>query len=70
MPVVRAPVGGKVSKVHVAAGAAVAEDDELVLLESMKMEIPIHAPAAGSVSEVHVTAGATVQPGDALLTLG
>ncbi len=69
MAEVRAPVGGKVAQIHVTAGARVAEDDELLLMESMKMEIPIHAPSAGTVGEVRVSLGATVQPGEVLLTL-
>ncbi len=60
---------GKVIEVLVRPGAAVAEEDELLILESMKMEIPVPAPAAGTVHEVHVSAGDTVQENDLLLTL-
>ncbi len=69
MTEIRAPMVGKVVEVLVQAGAAVAEEDELLILESMKMEIPVPAPAAGTVHEVHVSAGDTVQENDLLLTL-
>jgi len=60
---------GKVVEVLVEAGAAVAEEDELLVIESMKMEIPVAAPTAGTVTEIHVSAGDTVQEDDLLLTL-
>ena len=69
MTEIRAPMVGKVVEVLVQAGAAVGEEDELLILESMKMEIPVTAPAAGTVGEIHVGAGDTVQENDLLLTL-
>ena len=69
MTEVRAPMVGKVVEVLVEAGAAVSEEDELLVIESMKMEIPVAAPAAGTVTEIHVSAGDTVQEDDLLLTL-
>ena len=66
---VRAPMVGKVIEVLVQPGAQVAEDDELLLLESMKMEIPVAAPRAGVVEELRVRVGDTVQEADVLLTL-
>ena len=56
-------------KVVVAAGTSVAEGDTLVILESMKMEIPVLAEQAGTVSEVAVTQGDVVQEGDVLVVL-
>ena len=50
--------------VQVEAGQRVAEGDELVVLESMKMEIPVLAPVDGIVSQVALAAGATVAEGD------
>ena len=70
MTEVRAPMVGKVIEVLVTAGADVAEEDELIIMESMKMEIPVTAPAGGSVKEVHVAEGDTVQENDLLVTLG
>ncbi len=69
MTEVRAPMVGKVLEVLVEAGATVAEEDELLILESMKMEIPVAAPAAGTVQSVHVSAGDTVQENDLLVTM-
>jgi acetyl-CoA carboxylase biotin carboxyl carrier protein len=53
-------------RVVVAAGDAVEEGEALVILESMKMEIPVESPLAGTVSEVRVTEGAVVQEGDVI----
>ena len=51
---VESEVTGNVWKVEVEAGAKVEEGDVLLILESMKMEIPVEAPAAGTVAEVLV----------------
>lgn len=69
MTEVRAPMVGKIVELLVEPGAAVAEADELLILESMKMEIPVAAPAAGTVQDIRVGAGDTVQENDLLLTL-
>jgi acetyl-CoA carboxylase biotin carboxyl carrier protein len=53
-------------KVVVKPGDAVAAGDPLVILESMKMEIPVESPAAGTVTEVRVEEGAVVQEGDVI----
>ena len=66
---VKAPMVGKIMEVVVAPGANVDEEDDLVVIESMKMEIPVGAPQAGTVREVRVSAGDTVQEGDVLLVL-
>ena len=55
--------------VAVSAGDRVAVGDAVVLLESMKMEIPVLAEHAGTVSVVKVGAGDVVQEGDVLLTI-
>ena len=55
--------------VEVAVGDAVAIGDTVVLLESMKMEIPVIAEAAGTVTAVKVAAGDVVQEGDPLVEL-
>jgi acetyl-CoA carboxylase biotin carboxyl carrier protein len=49
---VRSEITGSVWKVEVAVGQTVAEGDTLVIVESMKMEIPISAPASGVVTEI------------------
>jgi acetyl-CoA carboxylase biotin carboxyl carrier protein len=53
-------------KIVVAEGDSVGEGDPLVILESMKMEIPVESPAAGVVREVLVREGGVVQEGDVI----
>jgi len=66
---VRAEMVANVWKVVVAPGATVSAGDTLVILESMKMEIPVLAERAGTVSEVAVALGDVVQEGDVLVVL-
>ncbi len=66
----RAEMVANVWKVLVAPGDPVAEGDTLVILESMKMEIPVVAEAAGTVATVAVTEGGTVDEGDLLVEIG
>jgi acetyl-CoA carboxylase biotin carboxyl carrier protein len=56
-------------KVEVEVGQTVAADDPVVILESMKMEIPVLADVAGSVSEIVVSAGDVVNDGDPLVVI-
>ena len=58
-----------VLQVYVEPGDSVAVGDTVVLLESMKMEIPVLSEHAGTVSAVNVGSGDVVQEGDALVTL-
>ena len=58
---VESEVTGKVWKVEVGVGDRVAEGDVLVILESMKMEIPVESPQAGTVSELLVAPDQPVQ---------
>ncbi len=67
---VKSPMAGTIFELLVEQGDEVDEGDELIILESMKMEIPVEAPSAGSVSEVRVAQGDQVQEGDVLVTLG
>jgi biotin carboxyl carrier protein len=66
---VRAEMVGNVLKIYVGAGDTVAAGDTVVLLESMKMEIPVLSEHTGTVREVNVAPGDVVQEGDALVTL-
>jgi urea carboxylase len=66
---VRAEITANVWQVRTEVGAIVAEGDELVILESMKMEIPVAAPSAGTVAEVRVAADDKVQEGDVVVVL-
>ena len=61
---VRAELTAPVWKVVVEKGATVAEGDELVILDSMKMEIPVAAPAAGTVTELCVAEEDRISEGD------
>ena len=58
---VESEVTGKVWKVEVGVGDRVAAGDVLVILESMKMEIPVESPQAGTVAEMRVSADEPVQ---------
>jgi biotin carboxyl carrier protein len=66
---VHAELVGNVLRVEVAEGDVVTPADALVVLESMKMEIPVHAEHGGRVSSVAVTAGDVVSEGDLLVVL-
>jgi biotin carboxyl carrier protein len=66
---IAAEMVANVLSVDVAAGDAVAVGDTVVLLESMKMEIPVISEYAGTVAGVWVTPGDVIQEGDVLLAL-
>ena len=66
---VRADWPGVVREIHVAVGATVAPDEELITLESMKMLTPVVAPGAGQVSELLVSVDDYVEEGATLLRL-
>ena len=61
---VRAEMVANVWQIRAEVGQEVGEGDELVVLESMKMEIPVHAPRAGTVTAIHVAPDQVVQEGD------
>jgi acetyl-CoA carboxylase biotin carboxyl carrier protein len=67
---VRAHITGTVWKIEVKVGDAVSEGQTVVILESMKMEMPVESPAAGTVTAVLVAEGAAVEEGAALVELG
>jgi acetyl-CoA carboxylase biotin carboxyl carrier protein len=67
--VVRAPVSGSVWKVEVALGDAVEKGVEVVILESMKMEIPAEAESPGTVISILCEEGQSVEEGDPLVEL-
>ncbi len=66
---VRAEMVAHVLQVLAAVGDAVAEGDVLVVLESMKMEIPVIAESDGSVGEIAVAVGDVVQEGDLIVRI-
>jgi len=63
---VKAELAGNLWKVVVGEGQQVGADETLMILESMKMEIPVSAPKAGRVTRIHVKEGETVQEGQLL----
>ena len=69
MTEVRAEITANVWQVRTEVGATVAEGDELVILESMKMEIPVVAPVAGTVTEIRVAPDDKIQEGDVVVVL-
>jgi acetyl-CoA carboxylase biotin carboxyl carrier protein len=66
---VKSEISGKVIQVLVQPGAAVAAEATLLVMESMKMEIPLEAPRAGTVREVRVAEGDSVDEGDVVVVL-
>ena len=66
---VTAPMPGTVIRVEVAAGDTVRARQPVLVLEAMKMEIPVHSPFDGSVTAVHVSAGDHVAGGTELLEI-
>jgi acetyl-CoA carboxylase biotin carboxyl carrier protein len=67
---VRSEMAATVWQVTTEVGAAVARDDDLLVLESMKMEIPVVAPVDGTVTAIHVAPTDTVGEGDLLVEIG
>jgi acetyl-CoA carboxylase biotin carboxyl carrier protein len=67
---VEAHITGTVWKVEVAVGDQVDEGDTVVILESMKMEMPVEAEDPGTVTEICCEEGQSVQEGDVLVVLG
>jgi len=63
---VKAELAGNLWKVVVKEGQQVGADETLMILESMKMEIPVNSPRAGKVTKIHAREGQTVQEGQVL----
>ncbi len=66
---VEAHITGTVFKIEIEVGSTVGEGDVLIIIESMKMEMPVEAPAPGRVTEVKVEEGQSVEEGDVLIVL-
>jgi acetyl-CoA carboxylase biotin carboxyl carrier protein len=70
MPIeIAAEIAGNVWKVETRVGAQVEVEEVLLILESMKMEIPVEAPRAGRVAEVRVAEGDSIEEGAILVVL-
>jgi acetyl-CoA carboxylase biotin carboxyl carrier protein len=66
---IEAHITGNVWKVEVAVGDEVEDGDTVVILESMKMEIPVEAEDDGTVKEIRCAEGDSVSEGDVLVVL-
>jgi acetyl-CoA carboxylase biotin carboxyl carrier protein len=66
---VEANITGTVWKIEVSVGDKIEEGDTVVILESMKMEMPIESEDEGTVAEIRVEEGQSVQEGDVLVVL-
>ena len=66
---VEAHITGTVWKIEVAVGDSVDEGDTVVILESMKMEMPVEAEASGTVQSILCAEGQSVEEGEALVVL-
>ncbi len=66
---IKTEVAGTVYQIDIAIGQTVKADDVLIIIESMKMEIPIVAPAAGIVQRIAVVSGEQVKENQLIVTL-
>lgn len=70
MPIeVEAQIAGNVWKIEKAVGEEVAEEDVILVIESMKMEIPVEAPCSGRLSEIRVAEGESIEEGTVLAVI-
>ena len=69
MPDIDAHLTGTVWKIEVEPGASVEDGDTVVIIESMKMEVPVEAEDSGTVKEIKVKEGQAVSEGDTLVVL-
>ncbi len=63
------PLPGNIWEILVDVGDEVEEDDELLVIEALKMENPVYAPCDGTVSEIRVKKGDTVEDDDILMII-
>jgi acetyl-CoA carboxylase biotin carboxyl carrier protein len=70
MPDIEAHITGSIWKIEVAVGDEVSDGDTVVILESMKMEIPVESEEDGVVREIRCQEGQSVSEGDVLVVLG
>ncbi len=67
---IKADVAGGVWKIEVSVGQTVTEGDTLLIVESMKMEIPLASPVSGTVQAIRVAEGDMVEEDQVLLVIG
>ncbi len=66
---VEAQIAGNIWKIEKAVGETVAEEDVLIIIESMKMEIPVESPCGGRIAEIRVQEGDSVEEGAILAVI-
>ncbi len=66
---IKSEISGSVWKIVVKVGDVVAEEDQIMILESMKMEIPVLAPDGGTISEIRIAEGDAVAEGQVVAVL-
>ncbi|MDD3249244.1 MAG: acetyl-CoA carboxylase biotin carboxyl carrier protein subunit [Smithellaceae bacterium] len=66
---INAPMPGKIATIAISVGNQVKEEDEVIIMDAMKMEIPVYAPEAGVVKEIKVKVGDSVNEGQVLAVL-
>jgi len=66
---ITAPLAGKIWKILVKVGDQVQVEDELMILEAMKMENPVYAPVDGKIAEIKVSEGDQVEPNQVLIVI-
>ena len=66
---IKAPLTGKIVSIVVNLGDKVNAEDEVVIMDAMKMEIPVYAPAEGTVKDINVKEGDSVKTDQILMTL-
>ena len=66
---ITAPLAGKIWKILVKVGDQVQVDDELMILEAMKMENPVYAPVDGKIAEIKVAEGDQVEANQVLIVI-
>ncbi|WPJ98242.1 acetyl-CoA carboxylase biotin carboxyl carrier protein subunit [Pseudomonas putida] len=70
MSEIKAPMAGNIWKINVQVGQDINFGDEVIIMESMKMEIPVEADDSGVVKEIKVVENDTVDDGHVLIVLG
>ena len=66
---IKAPMTGKIVSIVVKAGDKVSAEDEVVIMDAMKMEIPVYAPVDGTVKEINIKEGDSVKTDQLLMIL-
>ena len=67
--IVEAPAPGKILRIHAEAGKPIGKGDRILIMEALKMELPIVAPVGGTLKSLNVSAGQTVEAGDTLAVI-